>query len=128
MIPGSVVHALHLYYRAQCQTPRGRFHRQLVHITLQWQRGGASDDSSLVSVDSFLRLPIPFIDGEFDGTGKEAFPQRLEQPKAWRSFGVARFTNLLFSLLSFLFTTVADKVAEPSSLAAEESSTAHSSW
>ena len=101
MIPGSVVYALHLFYRAQWQTPWGRFHRQLVRSTLQSQREGASIDPSRVSGDSAFPLPIPLLNAEFDWTGQEVFLQRSEQLRECKSLEVARLTNLLCSLLFF---------------------------
>ena len=101
MIPGSAVHALHLFYRAQWHTSWGTFHPQLVRSTLQLQRGGAIMGPSHVSGDSVFPLPIPFLDAEFERTAQEVFPQRLGQLKEWKSLGVARLTNLLCSRLSF---------------------------
>ena len=58
---------------------------------------------------------------------KEVCFQRLEQPREWRSLGVARLTNMLCSLLYF-FMMVAHKAVKLFSPEAEENSTAHSSW
>ena len=125
MIPWSAAHALHFVYRAQWQTSWGRFYRQLVRSTLQSQRRGAIIDPSHVSGDSVFPLPIPFLDAEFDRTAQELFPQRLEQPKEWRSVGVAPLTNMFCSPF-LLYTMVGHKAAELFSSEAEEKPTAHS--
>ena len=103
-VPGSVLQALHLFYRSQWCSPLGRFHRHLVRSTraalVAAPHNSASPCSGRVSSDVFP-LPTPLLDAEFRGVDGKAFPQLLERPEEWRSLGAARLTSLLCSALSF---------------------------
>ena len=101
IIPGSIAHALDLFYRCSWKTSFGRFHRQLARSTLACQRSDAVSASSGCSGDSVFPLPLPYQAAEFEVGFEEDLPGRLEQPGALKSLGVARLVNLLCSLLSF---------------------------
>ena len=101
LIPGSIAHALDLFYHTSWKTPFGRFHRQLTRSTLACQRSGAVKASSACSGETVFPLPIPYLEAELEVGAGGDHPRRLEHQGALKSLGTARLVNMLCSLLSF---------------------------